>query len=111
MATLQDVVDDARRTINDPDKDAFTDADLLAFANEGLHVLQQRRPELFYGSLTSLPEFYALTDTFPLEARFIPPVVQYVVARAMTKDDEHSVQQRAAAFFQLFGLQVAEGGR
>lgn len=106
MATIQDVVNLARTTLNDPDKDSYTDEDLRQFAEEGLLILQSRRPDLFYGSLTSLPSSYQLTDTFPLSAKHIPAVVQYIVARGMTKDDEHVLRERAMLFFQLFGLQV-----
>jgi len=105
---FQSLVDRARVSLNDPDKVAYSDEDLMTHAEEAMFILHGRRPDLFIrSSVLSPPDSYDLTDEFPVSSIYAPAVVQYIIARAMTKDDEHSVQQRASAFFQLFSAQVA----
>lgn len=106
MATVQDIVDRARVLLNDPDKVTFTDNDLLKWAEEALFVLQNKRPDLFVGQLTSLPDTYTLGDDVPVSPRYIPALVDYVVGRSQLKDDEHVLRERAAAFFNLFSSQT-----
>lgn len=110
--TMQELVDKARKPLNDKDKDRFSDADatlfndLLGYANDALLLLRNKRPDLFIGSFSALPEKLAIGATFPLPAEYVPPVVDYIVARAESHDDEHVISERAAAFFQLAAGQI-----
>jgi len=56
---------------------------------------------LFFGSYLALPEKLAIGAAFPLPAEYVTPVVDYVVARATSHDDEHVLNQRAELFFKL----------
>jgi hypothetical protein len=110
--TMQELVDKARKPLNDIDKDRFSDGDatlfndLLGYANDGILLLRNKRPDLFIGSFAALPEKLAIGDTFPLPAEYVPPVVDYVVARAELHDDEHVLSERATVFFQLANGQI-----
>ena len=102
--TYQGVVDLARIPLNDEDKARYSDATLLSFANHGMLTLLKRRPDLFIGQYSSLPDGEAvLAGTFPLGAEYVQPVADYVTARAESIDDEHANSGRAALFMQLFG--------
>lgn len=105
--TYQSVIDLARIPLNDADKTRYSDADLLAYANHGMLALVKRRPDLFIGSYTSLPDGQkTLTDSFPLSVQYVQTVADYVVSRAETSDDEHVNTGRAALFAQLFGAEA-----
>lgn len=110
--TMQELVDKARKPLNDVDKDRFSDSDatlfndLLGYANDAILILRNKRPDLFIGSFSALPEKLAIGDPFPLPAEYVPPVVNYVVACAETHDDEHVISERAALFFQLVNGQI-----
>ena len=75
--------------------------DLLGYANDAILVLRNKRPDLFIGSFAALPEKLAIGATFPLPSEYVPAVVDYIVARAETHNDEAVVEERAAMFFQL----------
>jgi len=110
--TMQEVVDKARKPLNDTDKDRFSDNDtaafndLLGYANDGILLLRNKRPDLFIGLFSALPEKLAIDAAFPLPAEYVPAVVDYVVARAESHDDEHVISERAALFFQLANGQI-----
>jgi hypothetical protein len=111
---MQDVVAQARIPINDA-KDAtgsdaacrFLDATLLGFANHGVLLLRQKRADLFFGQFEGLPAPGGLGDFVPVADEYFPALVDYVVARAETPDDESVDEGRALAFFKLFGEQIA----
>lgn len=111
---MQDVVARARIPINDA-KDSngsdaacrFLDATLLAFANDGVLLLRQKRPDLFFGQFEALPAAGLLTDFVPIADEYFTALCDYVVARAETPDDEFVDEARALAFFKLFGEQIS----
>lgn len=104
--TMQQIVDRARIPVNDSDKSRYTDADLLAYANDAISILKLRRPDLFFGSFLALPGVKVLGDAFPLDDTIFPAVCDYVTARAETRNDESILEQRAAMFFGLFKGQI-----
>jgi hypothetical protein len=106
--TMQNIVDRGRTPINDDDKVRFTDAALLVFAQDGILLLRNKRPDLFFGLFGTLSttENLALDDTFPLNAEIVPALADYVTARAETKNDESVLTERAALFFNLVKGQV-----
>lgn len=106
MATMQDVIDAARVPLNDDDKVAWTDVELLGFANKAIHQLKARRPDLFFGMYSALPGNLAAGGTFPLEDQYLSAVQDYVTARAQFKDVEEAVKGAATAFYQLFDASI-----
>jgi hypothetical protein len=104
--TFQSVVDLARIPLNDEDKVRVDDATLLAFANHGAMTLARRRPDVFVGQYSNLPDGQrALSDTFPLP-EYIQLLADYVTFRAETIDDEKMNSGRSLAFAQLFGSEA-----
>lgn len=106
--TMQNVVDRGRAPINDDDKVRFTDVALLVIANDGILLLRNKRPDLFFGMFGTLSstENLALTDTFPLNAEIVPALASYVTAMAEMKNDESVLTERAAMFMNLLKGQV-----
>lgn len=100
--TMQRVIDDARVPLNDPSATRYPDTDLLKIANAAVLILRRRRPDLFFGRFTSLPGELTTGQNLPVDDEYFPAVVDYVVARAETRDDEEALKTRAAMFFQLF---------
>lgn len=102
--TTTDVIADARKTINDRDSDGYrySDADLLGFVNDGLDEFFMMRPDLFIGNLdaSAAAEGHqlALAAALPIDGRVKRLLVDYVIYRAETTDDEHAVNGRATGF-------------
>ena len=101
--TFQQACDRARIPLNDSAKDRYPDADLLAYANDAILLLRQKRPDLFFGGWTIPPTEYGLGDALPVDDTFFPAVCDYMTGRAEFRDDEDAMQQRAQSFMQLFG--------
>lgn len=105
--TYQYVVDSARIPLNDEDKVRYADSTLLLLANHAMQTLSARRPDLFIGQFSSLPDGEAeLSDPFPLEAPYAMTLTDWVTARAEMIDDEHANSGRALAFMQLLSGEV-----
>ena len=100
--TLQQVLDRARKPLNDRSKVRYPDADLLEYANDAVRELRRRRPDLFYGQYSSLPAELTSGQNLPVDDEFLPAVCDYIRARAEFKDDEASMREKAATFFRLF---------
>lgn len=102
MELMQAVLDRARIPLNDAGKTRYPDQELLQYAVAGVERLFSLRPDLRFGKYgTALPTM-APGSNFPAPDRFLQVVADYVVFRAETKDDEHVVSGRAAAFMQAF---------
>lgn len=101
--TFQQVIDRARIPLNDAGKDRYPDADLLAYANDAILLLRQKRPDLFFGSWTIPASEYIVSANIPVDDTFFTAICDYVTGRAEFRDDEDAMQQRAGAFLQLFG--------
>jgi hypothetical protein len=107
MPTMQSLVDAARDTLNDADKVRWTDAVLLMYSHRALELLLAKRPDLFFGQFAAPPVDPVLADDFPLDVTVLPPVVDYVIARAHSRDSEEAIATKAASFFQLMQLDLA----
>lgn len=106
MATKMSVlVARARVPINDQATDEadrrYSDDDLLGYANDALRRLRKDRADLFLGQLTTAFVDKAATDNFPIDEDYMSAVVDYMVARAETRDDEEALESRARLFFEL----------
>jgi hypothetical protein len=89
MSTMQDILDDARRPLNDADKTRYPDVNLLAYANAGLRTLRLKRPDLFFGQYATPFTSTLVTDVLPIDDIYRPALADYVTARAESIDDEH----------------------
>lgn len=105
--TLQDVLDRARIPLNDAAKVRYPDADLLAYANAGIRVAMSLRPDLRFGKFGAPYTDLPLADDFPMDARYVQPIADYVTGRAETRDDEHINSGRAAQFIAAFEQQLS----
>lgn len=104
--TMRDVVDKGRKPLNDVDKVTYSDPDLLGYANDAILLLRNRRPDLFIGQWSALPENIPIDDPFPLPSEYVPAVADYITARAETHNDESVIEQRAELFFKLVNGQI-----
>ena len=100
--TMQQLVDRARLPLNDADKDRYTDANLLAYAVDGLTLACNKRPDLLIGNWSLTFNALVLGDTFPLSNRYFPIVQDYITARAELWDDEHTDSARYQALMSNF---------
>ncbi len=107
MTTAQTVVTNARAALYDEDPDGtWPDAELLRRLNEGIRILRNKRPDLFVGSFAVPIVDLALGDTLTIDEAYHPALEDYIVARALMKQNEEGSPARAAAFFALFGEQT-----
>lgn len=102
--TAQQVVDDARKPLNDAEKIRYSDELLLTYLNHAVLLTRKSRPDLFLGGWASMPSNLALNSDFPIDDMYVPLFVDYVTGRAETLDDEHVESSRAIAFIQNFNL-------
>lgn len=104
--TVQNLVDRARVPLNDADKDRWTDAQLLIYAQDAYLMILRHRPDVLIGGFSSPTAWSALAlgSTFPyVDDMYLPVIADYVTARAEYQDDENAINQRAAQFMTLFG--------
>lgn len=105
--TYQTIIDLARIPLNDDDKVRYSDEQLLQFANQGILAISKRRPDLFIGQFSNLPDGEAaLTDYFQIEPAYAQLLADWIVGRAEMTDDEHADSGRASVFVNLFGSEA-----
>lgn len=105
MATLmQQVLDQSRRPLNDASKVRWPDAVLLEYGIDCLRRLLLKRPDIFVGMFSALPDFGALAvgSTFPIDEVYVEPVCDYIRARAQSHDTEDSEETKINLFASLF---------
>lgn len=102
MTTMQTIVDEARKPLNDEDDTTWTDAELFGYGMQGLRLLKSRRRDMFFGLSSSVLDSLVIGGNFPLEEQYRPALTDYITARAQFKDDEAAVKGSASAFYQLF---------
>lgn len=101
--TMQNVADGARLDLNDADKARYPDADLNSFANDGLRIMYQMRPDLFIGNFNyDFSVDLSIGAMLPISPIYKPVLQDYVVFRAMKRDDEHVNDGHAAAGLSWF---------
>jgi hypothetical protein len=61
------------------------------------------RPDLFVGKFSTEYESATTATELPLPAQFFRPIVDFVIARAETKDAEHVTSARAKLMAELGG--------
>lgn len=108
MATLQDIIDDARVLLNDKNDEAmgfiprYTESQLLRYAKQAIMEARRIRPDLFIENLSDTFTDLTLTSAFPMPEEYEIVVVDFVVGRAEFRDDEFTNDGRAAALMQRF---------
>ena len=100
--TAAQVLASARYTLNDPAGDRAADAELLGYVVDALNTIKNERPDLFVGSWGEI-ETIASGDNLPLPGQFFRPIVDYVIARADSKDADHVVSARVELMAKLAG--------
>jgi hypothetical protein len=102
MATMQSILDLARLDLNDADKTRNTDANMLAFANDGLAKTVMIRPDLNFGNYTTTFADLTTASTFPLPLAYRPAIANYIVLRCETADDAFAVEERAIQGLKMY---------
>lgn len=102
MATFQQIIDSARVDLQDADKLRYTDAQLMEYANDGLQEAYRYRPDFRLGQFTATVPTYVAANNVPMPDRYQMLLKHYVVARSEIRDDEYSVDGRAAALMNRF---------
>lgn len=102
--TFQTVINNARVPLNDDAKVRYTDATLLAYANDGINYVLTIRPDLFIGqySTFSTDGGYALTDNIPIDTRYTAALQDYITGRAEVVDSEFVDSGRISVLLNLF---------
>lgn len=112
--TVADAVTEARAILQDNDTPyRYSDADLVAYLNDGLLETRKIRPDLFrtyWGTGDAFPEFTSqdITDAtdFPIDDMFFTPVVYFIAGTAELRDDEFTVDARAATLLNQFNTKL-----
>lgn len=99
--TAGQVITSARLTLTDVDGDRYEDPELLGFITDALNVLKSVRPDLFIGQLSTPIAIADENSAIPVDDQFFRSIVDYVIARCETKDDEAVVSQRAELMFRM----------
>lgn len=93
--TAGDVLSSADFTLSDAARVRYTAPERLGFVVDGLQAIKNLRPDVFVGQFgTALATTLTTGTTLPLDDQFFRPLVDYVIARCETKDDEYVVGGR-----------------
>ena len=101
--TAGEVIDSAVETLNDVDQDRYTDPEFFGFIVDALQAAKTARPDLFIGAFSTPIDIDDRADELPIDDQFFRPIVDYVIARCETKDDEAVETGRAELMFKLAG--------
>lgn len=93
--TVAEVITSAKATLNDDDLTRYTEPEHIGFVIDALNMIKNMRPDLFLGLFSTPIGALTTTSALPIDEQFFRPVVDYVIARCETKDEEHVVSARA----------------
>lgn len=115
MRTVQNLIDEVRRILNDADAPYRTSDDALAGLTNSYFVeLFRHRPDAYvpYSANTSLPSVTPATfdSKWPVAEQFFQAGVYFVVGNVELQDDEHTDVQRAAGYLNRVVVMLKEGG-
>src|SRR5438128_2554409 len=106
MAKLvSDVLTSVRDTKQDVAARRAPDAELRRYVVDGLNAIKNERPDLFLGNWVAI-ESVGNGDALPITAQFLRPLVDYVIARAESKEAEHVTSARVDLMLKLAGSQL-----
>ncbi len=108
MATIQDIIDIARVTLQDTDSTAYrySDPEMLDAANLGIKAIKRMRPDLFFGGYATPLSDLTAAGTYPLAPEYEPALANYIVYWVSSRDEEYTSDGRAPAFYSLFKEQI-----
>lgn len=112
--TVEQIIDGARRILQDqvtPFRNSQDD--LLSFLNNGLYELKRLRPDAWLSMLgQDLPEYgdnaTDLATQIPVNTMFYQQLIYFVAGYAELKDDEYTIDARAALLMRAFGSDLTE---
>ena len=93
--TVTEVLTSADGTLSDADRTRYPEPERIGFVIDALNTIKNIRPDLFLGQYTTAIGTLTLASVLPLPDQFFRPVVDYVIGRCETKDEEHVVSARA----------------
>lgn len=82
-------------TLNDADETRYSEAEKIGFVEDALNMIKNIRPDLFIGQFSTAIGTLTTASNLPVDDQFFRPIVDYVIARCETKDDEHVISARA----------------
>jgi len=110
LQTIADYVAEARVLLQDTVVTyRYSDAELLSGLNLALQSARRLRPDLFI-SLLGVPPYYAAvaaTDV-ALDAQYRHAVLLFMVGHAQIRDEEETMDARAAALLGAFRAQLVD---
>jgi len=112
--TAADVISDARAILQDTDSQLYrySTEDLVQYLNTALLEAKKLRPDLFLDYIgLDVPNFTTsnLDGDFPIDEMYYSPCVFYVVGFAELRDDEFTVDARAATLMNQFVAKLRTG--
>ena len=102
MATMQDLLDRARRPLKDANKRRLSDTDALRYANAAIRRAYILRPDFRLGSYATAVADVTFGDTFPLPLDYFQAVANYVTAAAEMEEDDAAHAERGVSFMTQF---------
>jgi hypothetical protein len=93
--TVAEVLTSAGQTLSDVSSKRYTEPERLGFVIDALNTIKNKRPDLFLGNYSTPIASLTPANNLPIDDQFFRPVVDYVIARCETKDEEHVVSARA----------------
>lgn len=110
--TVSDAISEARVLLHDTDPQLYrySDAELLDYLNNAILETRRIRPDLFRAYLGQPLPSYAdgddLSVAFPIDEMFFPQFVFYIAGFAELRDDEFTVDARAATLLNQFAAKM-----
>ncbi len=102
MATMQEIVDNARVILQDSTKVRYSDAELLEHVNAAVFEAYRLRPDLFFTSVSAPPAALASGGTFPLPTFLEDTAAQYAAGRIEMRGDLYSKEGRGPSLMAAF---------
>jgi hypothetical protein len=100
--TVAEAVASARGTLQDQDAQRASDAVLEGYARDAVNMIRNERPDLFIGNWGAVSVLTG-SAALPLDDQYFRPVVDYMIARVETQDDEAVNTGRAELMAKLAG--------
>ncbi|MDB5730691.1 MAG: hypothetical protein JWQ03_586 [Variovorax sp.] len=100
--TVAQVLVSARATLNDVAGARHGTTELEGFVLDAVNSIRNTRPDLFIGKWGEIAPLTG-SAALPLDAQFFRPVVDYVIARAESKDAAHVESARVELMAKLSG--------
>lgn len=86
--TVGEALTSAGYTLNDEDSTRYTEAERIGFVVDALNAVKNARPDLFIGAFSTPFGTLTTASELPVDEQFFRPIVDYLIARCKSKDDE-----------------------